>query len=85
MANELVEQIVVSAVQQAYDAWALEHPTLASVIDRIELTQQTLESLRQSQEYRQAIEAYHRSRGEMELLNRLIDLAGPLVRTVLSS
>jgi len=77
------QQIVVRAVQQAYDAWAIEHPSLASVIDRIELTQQAVESLRQSQGYKDAIEAYHRSRGELELLNKLIELAGPILVGIL--
>ena len=79
-----VQQIVVRAIQQAYDAWVIEHPSLASVIDRIELTQQAVESLRQSQGYRDAIEAYHRSRGELELLNRLMDLAGPILAGILT-
>ena len=84
MANDDVEPIIVRAVQQAYDNWAVEHPSLAAVIDRIELTQQTVESLRDSQAFRDAVEAYHNSCGELELLNRLIDLAGPIITAILA-
>ena len=84
MPDENVQQLVVRAVQQAYDAWAVEHPSLASVIDRIELTQQSVESLRQSQAYRDAVEAYHQSQGELQLLNRLLDLAGPILTGILA-
>lgn len=84
MASEIVEQSVVRAVQQAYEAWSAQHPSLASVIDRITLTEQAVESLRDSQEFRQAIDAYHRSGGELELLDRLVELAGPVVGSILA-
>jgi len=84
MANEQVQQIVVRAVQKAYDEWAGEHPLLAAVIDRITLTQQAVESLRQSQEYRQAVENYQRSSAELELLGSLIELAKPVIAAMLA-
>ncbi len=79
------QQLVIRAVQQAYDAWAAGHPTLASVIDRIELTQQAAESLRETQAYRDAVAAFHAGRGELNLLNRLVDLATPIVNSILSN
>ena len=79
-----IQQIVVRAVQRAYGAWAAEHPTLASVIDRIALTEQAVESLRESQAFRDAVDAYHRDRGQLELLNRLIDLAAPILTAILA-
>ena len=85
MVDETVEQVIVRAVQRAYDAWALEHPSLASVIDRITLTRQTVEPLRQTPEYQQAVDAYHRSRNELDFLNRLIELAGPILQTILTA
>lgn len=85
MANEFIEQAVVRAVQRAYDAWAAEHPNLAAVIDRISLTQQAAQSLRDSDEYRQAVAAYHQGMAESELLNKLFDLAGPIVTALLQS
>ncbi len=84
MADESVEQAVVRAVQQAYDAWALEHPSLAAVIDRITLTERAIESLRDSNEFRQAVQAYHESQSEFNLLSKLIDLAGPIVASILA-
>ncbi len=83
MADELVKQVLVRAVQQAYEAWAVEHPSLAAVIDRITLTNRATESLRDSQAYRQAVAAYHQSQNDLELLNQLTELATPIVRTVL--
>ncbi len=84
MENEQVQQLVVRAVQQAYDAWAAEHPSLAAVIDRITLTQQAVESLRGSKSFRQAVENYHSASIELQLLDRLIELAGPIVSAILT-
>jgi len=83
--NPTVQQAVVRAVQRAYDAWALEHPSLAAVIDRISLTERAVERLRDSQEYRDAVGAYHRSRSELELLNKLTELAAPFVQAILAA
>ena len=83
MTDELVQQTVVRAVQRAYQEWAVEHPALAGVIDRISLTQHTVESLRQSQEYRDAVAAYRRGMEETAFLNRLTDLAGPVLAELL--
>ena len=55
MENEQIQQLVVRAVQQAYDAWAMEHPSLAAVIDRITLTEQATESLRNSPQFAEAM------------------------------
>jgi len=84
MADENVQRIIVSAVQRAYDAWAVEHPSLAAVIDRISMTERAVESLRQSQQFRQAVDEYHTSRGELEFLNRLMDLAGPVIASIMA-
>ena len=83
MANEIVEQVVVRAVQQAYDAWAAEHPSLAAVIDQISLTERSVESLRNSDSYRQAVAKYQQSRSELELLQSMLELAGPIVSSIL--
>lgn len=85
MASELMEQLVVRAVQQAYDAWAGQHPGLAAVIDRIALTQQAAQSLRDSEDYRKAVADYHQGLAESDLLGRLLDLAGPIVTALLAS
>ena len=84
MADELVQQVVVRAVQQAYDKWAIEHPSLAAVIDRITLTERATESLRTGDEFRAAVAAYHESRSELALLGRLSELAGPIVQSILA-
>ncbi len=85
MADEIVKQVVVRAVQQAYDAWAAEHPSLAAVIDRITLTERAVKSLRDSEAYRQAVAAYHQSQSELQLLHELIELAGPIVSAILAT
>jgi len=84
MEGEYIQQLVVRAVQQAYDAWSTEHPSLAAVIDRITLTQQAAESLRTSQAFKQAVEAYHSASAEAELLDRLTELAWPIVSSILA-
>jgi len=85
MANETVEQVIVRAVQQAYSDWAVEHPSLAAVIDRISLTSTAAESLRESPEFAAAVAAFHESRSELELLNRLTELAAPIVASILGT
>ena len=83
MTEKLVQQTVSGAVGRAYDDWAAEHPSLAAVIDRIALTEQVVESLRDSEEYREAIAAYQRGLSETDLLSRLAELAGPIVTAAL--
>jgi hypothetical protein len=85
MANELIEQAVARAVQQTYDAWAAQHPSLAAVIDRIALTTQAAQSIRDSAEYKQAVADFHQGLAETDLLNRLLDLAGPILAGILQS
>lgn len=85
MADEIVTQTVARAVQQAYEDWAVEHPSLADVINRITVTGRAVESLRNGEDFRRAVAAYHQGRNELELLNRLIELAGPIVRGILGT
>ena len=84
MTIENVQQLAVRAVQQAFDAWAAGHPSLASVIDRIELTQQTLESLQPSQPHRDAVAAYYKTGDGPELLRQLTELAKPIIAGILA-
>ena len=84
MSDETVKLAVEQAVGQAYQAWAAEHPSLAAVIDHVVLSQRATESLRASDQFRQAVAAYHRGMSETELLNRLIELAGPLITALLA-
>jgi len=85
MTDELVEQIVVSAVQRAYDDWAVEHPSLAAVIDQVSLTARAAESLRESPEYAQAVTEYHQGRSHLTLLEQFVGLAGQVLKTILAS
>jgi len=77
-------QIVAQAVHQAYEDWAAQHPTLAGVINHTTLTYRTVERLRDSEEYRNALDAYHRSGNETALLKQLSDLAGPILLSLLA-
>ncbi len=83
MANEIIEQAVARAVQQAYDAWAAEHPSLAGVIDWITVTQQVASSIRDTDEFRQAVSDYHQSLAEADLVSRLLDIAGAALNRIL--
>ena len=78
MTNEIVEQCVIRAVGRAYSDWAVEHPSLARVIDRIAVTQRVSESLRETPEFQSAVDAFGSARSELDLLNRLTELAAPL-------
>ncbi len=84
MTDEIVQQTIVRAVQRSYDDWAVEHPSLAAVIDRISLTQHVVESLRDCPEYREALAAYQRGLSETDLLGRLTELAGPILTALLA-
>lgn len=81
--DPLIHQTIQDATRQAWRDWACEHPSLANVIDRLAVTTRTAEKLRQSPEYHRALADYHRSRNEMNLFNRLVALAGPLIPTML--
>jgi len=83
MTNEKINELLADAVGKEFDDWAAEHPTLAAVIDRVRLTEQTIESLRDTEGYRQAIAAYHRDQSELNLLAGLAELAGPILRGIL--
>lgn len=83
VAENAVQAAVQQASEQAYRDWARAHPSLASVIDRIVLTERTAESIRQSPEFRQAVAGFYESQNELGLVNQLIDLAGPILRKVL--
>jgi len=81
--NKPIDDIVSRAVGQRYDEWAAEHPSLAGVIDHMELSQQTAERLRETPAYWQAVNEYRQSRNEQTLLARLLDLAGPVLKAIL--
>ncbi len=83
MNEERIHELVEAAIDREFDGWAAEHPSLAAVIDRIVLTRRAVESIRDSDAYRDAIAAYHRHRNEMDLLNRLTDLARPILTGLL--
>jgi hypothetical protein len=84
MSDPRIEQIISSAVGAAFDAWAVEHPGLAAAIDRLNFSDSVVESLRKSPQYRQALEEYRKSNLELDLLNRLVELAGPIVTALLA-
>ena len=75
MSETDMKAIVAQAVGEAFDKWAESHPSLAAVIDKSLLIERTAESLRKSDEYKQAIKDYHDNREEMNILGSLIDLA----------
>ncbi|MBN1555672.1 MAG: hypothetical protein JXA11_13085 [Phycisphaerae bacterium] len=83
MANEIVESTIQRAVQQAYADWAVEHPNLSAVIDQIVVTERSAERLRETDEYQQAVAAFHTSRNELDLFRQLLNLAGPIVQQLL--
>ncbi|MBS3734471.1 MAG: hypothetical protein KGY99_06040 [Phycisphaerae bacterium] len=83
MTSDLVRHAVEQAVGEAFDAWAAEHPSLAAVIDRIAVTDRSVASLRKTDAYRRAVAAFYRDRSELDLVGRLTDAAGQILRRVL--
>ena len=83
MTDETTQAVVAKATERAFDDWACEHPSLAAVIDRIRLTRRAGETLSNSQGYRNALAAFQASRDEQAFLTRLIELGGPIVRTII--
>lgn len=79
MSDGTVQRTVSRAVDRAYDAWAAEHPNLSAVIDRMTVKRRTVASIRETRSYRQAVAAYHDARNELELLERLTDLAAAAI------
>ena len=78
-----IQAAVQKATEQAYYDWAAAHPSLAGMIDRLVLTERTTESIRQSPEFRQALAGFYESQNELDLVNQLINLAGPILQKVL--
>ena len=42
MTQEKINETVAAAVGAAFDQWAVEHPSLAAVIDRVRLSDHTV-------------------------------------------
>lgn len=83
MSEQPVKQLVEQATEQAWQQWSAEHPSLASVIDRVVLTDRLSVRLRESPGYREAIRNYHQSRNELDLFNELLTLARPMLNRLL--
>ncbi len=79
-----IQPLVAKAVEQAFDAWAAEHPALAAAIDRLSVTQTAVESLRRSPQFAAAIAAAGQARTELDLAQTLLALATPLVAGLLT-
>ena len=83
MKDERIDKRVAEAVGRKFDEWATEHPSLAAVIDRIVLTERTVDSLRNSDAYQQAVDAYRRDANEMTFLGQIAGLVGPVLGRLL--
>ena len=79
-----IQALLEQAVAQTYDAWSAAHPSLAAALDRITIQDRAATRLRESDEYHQAIDAYHEARNETHFLNRLLDLAGVILPTLMA-
>jgi hypothetical protein len=79
-----VAELIAVAVGKSFDAWAVEHPSLSRLVDRTSVEQMTVESLRETPAYQAAVEAYVQARVEIDLLNKLVELAAPIVLGLLA-
>lgn len=83
MSDEKVQHLVEQAVFQQFEQWAKQHPSLASVIDGIALGDQAVQSLRNTEGYRQAVAGYHQARNEQDLFGQLLTLAEAALSAIL--
>jgi hypothetical protein len=82
--DDQAKLIVEKAIGQAFDAWAAQHPSLAGVIDRLELSDRTVDRLRNTPEYKAAEEEYVQARIEADFLNKVLDLAKQVLPLLLA-
>jgi hypothetical protein len=83
MSDTRIATLVEQAVGKRFDQWAAGHPSLAAVIDRVVLVEQAAQSLRATDTYRQAVDAYRQARGKQQLIEELTTLAGAVLETIL--
>jgi ABC-type proline/glycine betaine transport system substrate-binding protein len=83
--EQKINELAANAVAQAWDSWAAEHPNLARFIDRVTVTDRTVESLRNSDEYKKAVQGFHDANNDLDFLNKIIDLAGPILLALLAA
>ena len=83
MESESVQPTVEKAIGQAFADWAVEHPSLAAVVDKIVIAERSAERLRETDEYKQAVAAYNDSRSELDLFNQLLTIASPIIQQLL--
>jgi hypothetical protein len=81
--NPTLRAALETATSQAYETWAKQHPSVARFLDRITVLENIATRLRDSDEYRQAVAGYHEGKNELDLLQQLITLAGPLIGKLL--
>ncbi|MFP4054548.1 MAG: hypothetical protein ACLFV7_11875 [Phycisphaerae bacterium] len=84
MASETIARTLQQATQQAYRRWATEHPSLATVLDELRLQERVEQSLRETPEFRNAVESYRQARCEICLLRELTATAGRLLAGLLA-
>lgn len=84
MNQQRIDDLVAAAVGRSFQDWAGEHPALATVIDGVALTDRVVDSLRQSPEYQQALADFYRDQNDLNLLNQLVQLAGPILSRLLA-
>jgi hypothetical protein len=78
-----LEKAVEEAVDMAWDQWASEHPALARVIGGLTQKERMVELIRDSDEFRQAKEDYVQGRIEIDVVGKLVNLAGTVLNRVL--
>ena len=83
MTNQKMVELVEQAVEKAWDQWALEHPSLAEAINASGIREQVAVTIRDSQAFKDALEHYKQSGNQLGLLAQVIELAKPLIASLL--
>ena len=83
MANSSARNSVEHAAQIAWDKWAAANPNLAEAIDQIDLRKRLVRSIQDDPRFDAAITQYQLDQLHWEFLNRLIEIASPVLNSVL--
>jgi hypothetical protein len=80
MAEELSVDLLVSrAVGMAFENFTQEHPNLAEALQQIDIDLDVVPRLRETEGYKNALEAYVQARIEIDFLNSLVALVQELI------
>lgn len=83
MAKSGVRSSIEHAAQIAWDKWAATNPNLAEAIEQIDVRDRLIQSIQDDPRFDAASKQYHIDQLHWEFLNRVIEIASPILNSVL--